>query len=105
KALASPVVPKCRSAGSGTPDPSRVAWGKHRASEKFTTLSEFEWASIRKRVREVARPAVELEQVLKAAGAPTTPAALGWPEEAYRDALDNAWQSRDRFTFLDFALR
>jgi glycerol-1-phosphate dehydrogenase [NAD(P)+] len=44
-----------------------------------------------------------LERALAAAGAPTAPAALGWPPGFYRDAVLRARQIRNRFTFLDLA--
>jgi glycerol-1-phosphate dehydrogenase [NAD(P)+] len=51
----------------------------------------------------VTRPAQQLHDILRRAGAPTTPADLGWPAAFYRDAVMHAREIRDRWTFLDFA--
>jgi glycerol-1-phosphate dehydrogenase [NAD(P)+] len=54
-------------------------------------------------VRAVTRPADVLRDVLRRAGAPTTPEALGWPREFFRDAVRHAREIRSRWTFLDLA--
>lgn len=61
-----------------------------------------DWPAIRQRVASVTRPAAELENILLRAGAPATPADLGWPAAFYRDAVMHARLIRDRWTFLDF---
>ena len=61
------------------------------------------WPAIRDRIAAVTRPAQQLHDILRRAGAPTTPADLGWPEGFYRDAVLHAREIRDRWTFLDFA--
>lgn len=61
------------------------------------------WPAIRARLLGVAIPSATLHAALAAAGAPTTPAALGWPAERFMNALRHAAQIRDRFTFLDLA--
>ncbi len=63
-----------------------------------------DWADIKARLKQVGRPSAEIARDLKAAGAPTTPAAVGIPESFYRDAVANARRIRDRFTFLDLAV-
>jgi glycerol-1-phosphate dehydrogenase [NAD(P)+] len=42
--------------------------------------------------------------VLAAAGAPTAPRDLGWPDAQLDDAIVHAREIRNRYTFLDFAL-
>lgn len=61
------------------------------------------WAAWRGRLAAVTRPAAELTDVLCRAGAPTTPEALGWPAEFYRQAVRHAREIRSRYTFLDLA--
>jgi len=61
------------------------------------------WPAIRDRIAAVTRPAQQLHDILRRAGAPTTPADLGWPAAFYRDAILHAREIRDRWTFLDFA--
>ncbi len=61
------------------------------------------WPDIRTRVASVGRPVRQLDDVLRRAGAPTTPEDLGWPAGFYRRAVRHAREIRDRWTFLDFA--
>jgi len=61
------------------------------------------WDEIRGEIAAVARPAVELQAVLKRAGAPTGPADLGWPLDFYATAVRHAREIRNRYTFLDLA--
>jgi glycerol-1-phosphate dehydrogenase [NAD(P)+] len=61
------------------------------------------WDEIRARLRAVVIPAAQLEAVLRAAGAPTTPEELGWPRDFYQQALRHAREIRNRYTFLDLA--
>ena len=56
---------------------------------------------IRQKINAIRWPTTTLEAALKAAGCPTTPAALGWPEEAYATCIAKAPTLRDRFTFLN----
>jgi glycerol-1-phosphate dehydrogenase [NAD(P)+] len=62
------------------------------------------WPAIRARIAAVARSPEQLEQALAAAGAPTTPAQLGWSETAFATAVRRARQIRNRYTFLDLAI-
>ena len=55
------------------------------------------WPEIRRRIGAVSRPADELENVLRRAGAPTTPEALGWPAAFYRQAVRQAREIRNRW--------
>ncbi|HEY0255411.1 MAG TPA: iron-containing alcohol dehydrogenase, partial [Kofleriaceae bacterium] len=61
------------------------------------------WPAIRARLQEVVRTPDELRAVLVAAGAPTTPAQLGYPDALFGEAFAHARELRDRYTFLDFA--
>ena len=61
------------------------------------------WPEIRRRIGAVIRPAHELEDVLRRAGAPTTAEALGWPAAFYQQAVRQAREIRNRWTFLDLA--
>jgi glycerol-1-phosphate dehydrogenase [NAD(P)+] len=45
--------------------------------------------------------APRIEAILRAAGAPTTPAEIGWSDELFTAALAHARAIRDRYTFLD----
>ena len=51
----------------------------------------------------IHKPPEQLRAVLEAAGAPTTPEALGWPREFYLEAVRHARLIRNRYTFLDLA--
>ncbi|MBK9036912.1 MAG: iron-containing alcohol dehydrogenase [Myxococcales bacterium] len=61
------------------------------------------WASVHDRLAAVALGPERLRAVLEAAGAPVTPAALGWSAGLYADARRHARAIRDRYTFLDLA--
>lgn len=62
-----------------------------------------DWPAIRARLRTIVRTPDELRAVLEAAGAPTTPAQLGYPDALFGEAFAHARELRDRYTFLDFA--
>jgi len=51
----------------------------------------------------VMQPEQMLLRALTAAGNPVAATALGWGEQDYRDAVQHAVYSRNRFTFLDMA--
>jgi glycerol-1-phosphate dehydrogenase [NAD(P)+] len=61
------------------------------------------WDEIRARIAGVHRSPGQLCEILERAGAPTTPEALGWPRDFYRDAVRHAREIRNRYTFLDLA--
>jgi glycerol-1-phosphate dehydrogenase [NAD(P)+] len=61
------------------------------------------WDAMRARLAGVTIGAAAMAEVLRAAGAPTTPAEIGWPDALFADALGHAREIRDRYTFLDFA--
>ena len=67
----------------------------HRLAER--------WDEIRAQIVAIHRPPEELREILERAGAPTTPQALGWPEDFYREAVRHARLIRNRYTFLDLA--
>ncbi len=61
------------------------------------------WDELRALVGAIYIPPEELREVLERAGAPTTPQALGWPDDFYREAVRHARLIRNRYTFLDLA--
>jgi glycerol-1-phosphate dehydrogenase [NAD(P)+] len=61
------------------------------------------WEAWRRRLTGIVRPAAELENVLRRAGAPTRPETLGWSRSYYREAVTHARLIRSRYTFLDLA--
>jgi len=61
------------------------------------------WGEMRARIRAVTLGAVRQRELLTAAGAPTTPAQLGWPESLLGEALAHARELRNRYTFMDLA--
>ncbi len=63
------------------------------------------WPALSKRLREHLPPAAELERMLKAAGAPTTPEEIGITRERLRLSFYLAFHIRRRFTVLDLAVR
>ena len=73
------------------------------AAERLNARLVARWDKIRARLAAVTRPSAVLEAVLRKAGAPTTPEALGWPATFYREAVRHAREIRDRYTFLDLA--
>jgi glycerol-1-phosphate dehydrogenase [NAD(P)+] len=72
-------------------------------AEAMTQRVQARWPEIQERIGAIARPAAELEEVLRRAGAPVTPEALGWPPAFYQQAVRHAREIRNRWTFLDLA--
>jgi len=62
------------------------------------------WPAIRERLLAVSVAEPQLRATLVAVGAPTEPAALGWPAPLFADALRHAREIRNRYTFLDLAV-
>jgi len=62
------------------------------------------WGAMRDRIRGVTLGHARMAAVLTAAGAPTAPRELGWPDALLDDAIAHAREIRNRYTFLDFAL-
>lgn len=60
-----------------------------------------EWEIIRTEISAVILPANQLQQALEAAGCPTSPKDLSWPNDAFAQATHTAPLTRDRLTFLD----
>jgi glycerol-1-phosphate dehydrogenase [NAD(P)+] len=60
-----------------------------------------EWDAIRARLSAVAASADAIAGVLRAAGAPVTPAELGWSDAFFAAAMQHAREIRNRYTFLD----
>jgi glycerol-1-phosphate dehydrogenase [NAD(P)+] len=73
------------------------------AADAFTERLACRWDDWRRRLAAVGRPAQVLADVLRRAGAPTSPDDLGWPRAFYQEAVRHARLVRDRFTFLDLA--
>ena len=73
------------------------------AAAAISARAAARWPEIRHRIGAIRRPMRELEGALRRAGAPTTPAALGWPPAFYRQAVRHAREIRNRWTFLDLA--
>jgi glycerol-1-phosphate dehydrogenase [NAD(P)+] len=61
------------------------------------------WPDMRARLAAVATAGERIESLLKAAGAPTTAAELGYGESLWSDAVAHARETRDRYVFFDFA--
>jgi glycerol-1-phosphate dehydrogenase [NAD(P)+] len=72
-------------------------------AEAMSARLQERWPEIRRRIAAVSLPTRTLEDVLRRAGAPTAPAALGWPPAFYREAVRWAREIRNRWTFLDLA--
>jgi glycerol-1-phosphate dehydrogenase [NAD(P)+] len=72
-------------------------------AEAMTQRVRTQWPEVQQRLGAIARPAAELEDVLRRAGAPLTPEALGWTATFYRQAVTRAREIRNRWTFLDLA--
>jgi glycerol-1-phosphate dehydrogenase [NAD(P)+] len=92
------------------PDLGRACWAElstkrldEAAAERLGARLAEGWDAWRARLAAVSRPAAALEAVLRRAGAPATPEALGWPRPFYRHAVRHARLIRSRFTFLDLA--
>ena len=61
------------------------------------------WPAIRARIAAIASTPSAIATILDAAGAPTTPATLGYPNALFEAAMFHAHELRDRYTFLDLA--
>lgn len=72
-------------------------------ADRLNHLIELNRNAIQTRIASISLSPKRLEEVLKAAGAPTTPEAIHLPHEFYRTALTRCRDIRNRFTFLDLA--
>ncbi len=61
------------------------------------------WPAIRARISAIATSPAAIDAILGAAGAPTTPAQLGYPTALFEAAMFHGRELRDRYTFLDLA--
>jgi glycerol-1-phosphate dehydrogenase [NAD(P)+] len=117
KMLAAPA-PGLRASSPSCPDMlarfgaelGEACWGEFAkkrldadTAQVLHTRAQAYWPEIRRRIGAISRPARELEDVLRRAGAPTTPEALGWPPAFYNQAMLHAREIRNRWTFLDLA--
>lgn len=72
-----------------------------RRMDEINENLAMEASHLRDSITKVMRPRQQLQKALEAAGAPITPAALGWSDDDVQQALHHACYLRDRFTFLD----
>jgi glycerol-1-phosphate dehydrogenase [NAD(P)+] len=70
-------------------------------AEALTARLASRWDAIRARIAAVTVGAARVRAILEAAGAATTPDALGWPPALFASALAHAREIRNRYTFLD----
>jgi glycerol-1-phosphate dehydrogenase [NAD(P)+] len=73
------------------------------AADRLSAALAGSWEAWRERLLGVTRPAAVLRDVLRRAGAPTTPEEFGCSRPLYREAVSRARLIRSRFTFLDLA--
>jgi glycerol-1-phosphate dehydrogenase [NAD(P)+] len=74
-----------------------------RKAEATNDALRSRWGKIRDQIARISLSSEYLEQILRRAGAPTTPEQLSWPQEFYKRAANNARLIRNRYTFLDLA--
>lgn len=74
-----------------------------KRAEELNDRLETEWKGIKATIEAVRVPATKLENALKAANCPLTPADIQWHPNRYEHAVTQAYLIRDRFTFLDLA--
>ncbi|HEX3765194.1 MAG TPA: iron-containing alcohol dehydrogenase [Kofleriaceae bacterium] len=79
-------------------------WIDAARADELTARLAIAWPAIRARIRGVTLGPARIAEVLAAAGAPSAPRDLGWPDAEFDDALAHAREIRNRYTFLDFAL-
>jgi glycerol-1-phosphate dehydrogenase [NAD(P)+] len=73
------------------------------AADRLSAALAGSWEAWRERLLGATRPAAVLRDVLRRAGAPTTPEEFGCSRPLYREAVSRARLIRSRFTFLDLA--
>jgi glycerol-1-phosphate dehydrogenase [NAD(P)+] len=78
-------------------------WIDRSRAEQLTARLAAGWDEMRVRIQRVALGHARMIEALDAAGAPTAPHQLGWPEALLDDAIAHAREIRNRYTFLDFA--
>ena len=87
--------------GDSVADEAHKSYKIKLANVQRANLKPEHWDRIAKHLEKVMVPSNKLQSVLEAAGAPITPAALGWSQLTYDTARNNARFLRDRFTVLD----
>lgn len=80
--------------------PSGFAVKQARIASQLSHMAT-RWQEARRQVAAVTHAPEFLKDVMEAAGAATTPAALGLREDLYHTARQVAFYTRERFTFLD----
>jgi len=73
------------------------------AAQRLNAGLARDWDALTARLHQVMLPTEQLLEVMRAAGAPTTGAALGLSPAFYREAVRHAREVRNRFTILDLA--
>ena len=90
--------------GSKTAAEAKESYGEKQErirNPAVTACLRSEWESIAGRIEKIHLPSSSIAAILKEAGAPVTPEALGGDDEIYGRATKYARFLRDRFTFLD----
>jgi glycerol-1-phosphate dehydrogenase [NAD(P)+] len=80
--------------------------GKALSSEQAARLTERvreRWSHLQAAIAAIALPSSRVVEVLRRAGAPTTPADIGIGADVFARAMQDARFLRNRFTFLDLA--
>ncbi len=75
----------------------------HARAEAINTRLVAAWPTIRARLAATSASPERITAILAAAGAPTSPADLHYPEALFASAVAHASEIRDRFTFLDLS--
>lgn len=96
-----------RRMGSTIASQCKTEWEKKafskRSAEVFNEKIADNWAQLKQEVAPFIIPVDEMEQLLKAAGSPTSSDELGLDVEFYREAVRHNHEMRNRFTFVDIA--
>jgi glycerol-1-phosphate dehydrogenase [NAD(P)+] len=72
-------------------------------AEDFSVKIAEKWPELTERLARMSRPAHEIEQALKAAGAPVSYRDLNLSRDEFSNAVRHAREIRNRYTFLDLA--
>lgn len=70
---------------------------------RINDMLEDEWPSIKEQLQSVMTPSTNLDILLRKANLPTTYKNLRWTKNHIQIAVNHAYMTRDRFTFLDVA--
>jgi glycerol-1-phosphate dehydrogenase [NAD(P)+] len=74
-----------------------------RRTDELNTRLAAGWDAMRARLAAIRIAAPAIRDLLSAAGAATTPEAIGCPPALFAEARMHAREQRDRYTFLDLA--